>query len=233
MKNRIYNTNSFFGLLVSLYGNSDLGRPVRLRAKSLVSFLGRFYHLTHIGLLLSALTFSLGIICRNLRITARNKKSTAVLQVIYIDLLALTLTVECFIPLIFWVLWWIDTSTVVTPSSYVGEDTISLFFNLCMHGFPTAFLLVEFFGAEFLGRHLHYKILFVFFLLYVGVMYIFYGRTGSWPYGIVEVFTGVKRIVFFVVCFFFICVLYYVLTHMHYFVSQRAFLKRDKGKHND
>ncbi|KAH9386574.1 uncharacterized protein NEMAJ01_1470 [Nematocida major] len=215
MKNRIHNTNSLFGSLLSLYGNLDYGKPRRLRAKSIKQFFGRFYHLTHIGLLLTTVTLLIGLLRRNMKPSSRNSRVYAFMRSAHIDLLALTVTVECFIPAIFWGLWWIDESTVVVKSSYVGEDTISLFFNLCMHGFPTVFLLVEFFEGVFLSRRVHYIIISGFFAFYIAVMVLFYNKTGTWPYGVIEGFSPLGKVAFFGFCFACVCFVYKCLVSAH------------------
>ncbi|KAI5191856.1 hypothetical protein NEMIN01_1711 [Nematocida minor] len=226
MKNILYGTNSLFGLVVSIYGNLDFGRPLRLRSKGFIEFFERFYHLTHIGLLLTSISFLMGMLYRRQKRYDENSRISKTLKVLYMDILAITVTAECFIPLIFWVLWHIDESSVVTKSSYVGEDTISLFFNLCMHGLPTIFLLVEFFTFEFLGRRGHYLFLFLFFMLYIGVMYLFNIKTGEWPYGIVGTLAGPYRITFFAACFAVLCALYYLLSCFHFMVWKTKHEKR-------
>lgn len=228
MKNILYNTNSVFGLALSIYGNLDFGKPIRLRSKSIQEYLGRFYNLTHIGLLLSTFTFIIGLFYRNRAAYALDSWTVDIIHEVYINMLAITVTAECFIPIIFWFLWKIDKGFVVTTSSFVGEDTISLFFNLCMHGFPTFFLLVEFFCSEFLAKNSHYVLLFFFFSMYLGIMLIFNTKTGFWPYDIINILTGWYRVVFFSGCFVFLCFLYFLLSYMHFLLWRgRA---RSKGR---
>lgn len=228
MKKTLYNTNSLCGFALSIYANLDFGRPIRLRSKSILEYMHRFYHLTHIGLLFTSLTFAIGVVLRNRKYTNRNNLYSSTIHWIYIDMLAITVTTECFIPLMFWILWQIDKSSVVTTSSYVGKDSISMFFNLCMHGFPTVFLLVEFFFSEFLARNGHYFLLFFFFVVYLGVMLVFNRKTGTWPYRIIEVLTGKYRLMFFAGCFGMLCVLYFLLSHVHYLLWKHKSDKREK-----
>ena len=44
--------------------NTDIGKPARMRSRTLKDFLVRFYHLTHIGLALSAATLLFGLAIR-------------------------------------------------------------------------------------------------------------------------------------------------------------------------
>ncbi|KAI5185072.1 hypothetical protein NEHOM01_0577 [Nematocida homosporus] len=212
MRDRFRTLNGLMGCLVSLYANSDLGRPLRLRSKSTFEFLQRFCHLTHLGLGLSLVTFGLGLVLRCLK---RNGKEVGVWESFYRDLLAITVTVESFIPLIFWILWSIDAGSVVTRDNYIGEDTISMFFNLCMHGIPSVFLLVEFFLGEFVPARSHYLELGCFFLIYLGIMQGVYWATGRWPYQVVGYFTGWWRVFFFANCLVTLIGIYWMLTRMH------------------
>lgn len=230
MKNALYNANSLVGLVISIYANLDFGKPIRLRSKSPTEFMGRFYHLTHIGLVLSAATFIIGLVHRRRKGRSLDASFESVIARIYIDILAITVTAECFIPLVFWVLWKIDKGSVVTTSSYVGEDAISMFFNLCMHGFPTIFLLVEFFFSEFLADNSHYILLFFVFTAYLGIMLLFNRQTGRWPYRIIEFMTGRYRLVFFAGCFALLCTLYFILSYIHSFMWRNTIRLRRRER---
>ncbi|KAI5173151.1 hypothetical protein NEFER03_2120 [Nematocida sp. LUAm3] len=210
MRGRFRTLNNLLGGAISIYGNLDIGKPLRMRSKSFKEFILRFYHLTHIGLVMSLITFLYGLIISHRK---RNKAITwPIFEALYIDLLALTITTELFIPIIFWTLWVVDAGNVVETENYFGEDSISLFFNMCMHGIPSIFLLIEFFLSDFIPSRAHYLELLVFFLFYIGIMQLFYNSTGSWPYKIIEKFTGLSRWIFFGNCLLMLFFLYWILS---------------------
>ncbi|KAI5148475.1 hypothetical protein NEAUS04_1107 [Nematocida ausubeli] len=209
---RLRSTNLLLGIITSVYGNLDIGKPYRLRSLNLFEFLSRFYHLTHVGLLLTTVTLCMGLVHKSNSCPGQSSpRGSFLLYNIYLYMLALTIAVETFIPVTFWVLWHIDKSLVVNTASYVGNDSISFFFNLCMHGLPTIFLLVEFFCIEFFNTPGHYALIFGFFIGYLLTMYLCYVVNGYWPYGVVTMVSGVNRIGFFAVCFLSICFMYYSL----------------------
>ncbi|KAI5181274.1 hypothetical protein NEOKW01_1493 [Nematocida sp. AWRm80] len=215
MKETLRIVNSVLGILVTMYANLDIGKPLRLRSVGLVGFVKRFYHLTHIGLLLSTITFMMAVVVRKIEKSPVKGRNSILMISIYNHLLALVITAECFIPVLFWILWHIDESTVVRKQDYVGEDTISLFFNLCMHGIPSVFLLVEFMLFDFKTSRKHYLSLAVFFLVYLGIMGLFYYETGGWPYNIINTFGVPVKIAFFAGCFMILCVIYEILAYIH------------------
>ncbi|KAI5168666.1 hypothetical protein NEIRO03_2604 [Nematocida sp. AWRm78] len=232
VKNRMaQNAVASLGIITSLYGNLDIGKPYRLRSPDLFSFLNRFYHLTHIGLILTAITLGMCILYRD-RCTSNTQKEQVdnFMYKLYPHIFALTITVELFIPISFWVMWHMDKSLVVNPSSYVGEDSISLFFNLCMHGFPTVFLLVEFFYIELLNTMASYGLLFLFFIGYIILMHICYELNGYWPYGVIKTLTGTYRILFFCVCYISICTVYYILTVINKYIWRRTRISTNNKK---
>jgi len=219
MKDVILCLNGLFGIIVSVYANMDIGKPKRLRSLTFLGYMERFFHLTHISLGLATLTFAAGFFAR----THGTQKTR--FTSLYSHLLALTITAECFVCLLFWALWMIDAKNVVMVENYVGEDCISLFFNLCMHGIPCIFLLVEFFLSDFTSSTVHYLILFVFFILYLVVMWVFRKRTGIWPYEIVNKYKFPYNMVFFLYCFLMICVIYAILSYVH-----KSFNYRELGR---
>ncbi|KAI5190348.1 hypothetical protein NECID01_0940 [Nematocida sp. AWRm77] len=227
MKTKVRIANSIAGGCVSIYGNLDYGKPARLRSLSIKEYVFRFYHLTHIGLLLTTATFFCALV-----LWSMEKKTSrwSSLHSFYIPLLALTSTAECFIPLSFWVLWCMNKDNVVNSHDYVGEDSISFFFNLCMHGLPSVFLLVEFFLSEFRHHKGHYFLLFSFFVLYMGIMGLFYRNTGLWPYRIISKLGVVWRILFFAHCFLILCVIYTALSATHRRLYQRYQPDRKKSE---
>lgn len=133
----------------------------------------------------------------------------------YIHLLSLTVTVECFILIVFWVLWHADKQFVVKKENFEGDDSVSFFMNICMHGLPTFFMLVEFFLSEFQGSLWNYYLLSAFFLLYILVMFFFYSETGMWPYPILNLLSAQYRTVFLAYCLGMILVLYALLAFFH------------------
>lgn len=229
MKTKLRLANSIAGVFVSVYANSDLGKPLRLRSASFGEFFVRFYHLTHIGLLLTTLTFACTLLLRQLE---KSEPRWIHINEFYIHLLVLTSSAECFIPLTFWVLWAIDKENVVRKEDYVGEDSISFFFNFCMHGMPSLFLLVEFFLSEFKYHHRHYLMLFIFFLFYLGIMGLFYLNTGIWPYKIMANLGPLLKVLFLIQCFIVLCAIYTLLSATHVRINRprrlKAITKGDK-----
>lgn len=226
MRKKVQATNGLAGFLVSVYANTDIGKPAWMRSRTIKNFLVRFYYLTHIGLLLSAVTLLAGLAVRE---GEKRGKDMVILSVIYKHLLTITITTECFVPIVFWVLWVIDKKTVVLESNYTGKESISFFFNLCMHGIPSLFLLVEFFLSDFVPSSTHYIELVIFFGFYIGIMHLFYMNTGGWPYQIVALFIGWYRYIFFAYCLIMLCVIYTVLSYMHTRLNKRRLPKKQKN----
>lgn len=227
MRRRIQETNGLAGLLVSLYANTDIGKPVRLRSTTLKGFMIRFYHLTHIGLVLSATTLLCGLAIREGK---KKGKEWILFNSVYRHLLAVTITTECFIPIVFWVLWIINKESVVTKEYYVGEESISFFFNLCMHGIPSFFLLVEFFLSDFVPSSSHYLEILLFFSFYIGIMHLFYLHTGGWPYQIIATFIGWYRLIFYGYCLFLLFIIYAILAYAHKRVNKISMRERKENK---
>ncbi|OAG29315.1 hypothetical protein NEDG_01388 [Nematocida displodere] len=226
MKKSLRTLNSLLGGAVSIYASLDLGKPPKLRSTSFLDFARRFYHLTHIGLLMSLVTFGLGLLSSAIEGRGRSQRGGRVLKEIYLHMLAITVATESFIPIVFWVLWAIDKGNVVDVENYVGQDSVSFFFNLCMHGIPTLFLLVEFFISDFQKSNRHYFLLFVFFSIYMMIMFEFNRTTGEWPYLIISKFQKYHRAAFLFGCFLFLCFLYGFLAFIHQHISRAEAVKK-------
>lgn len=254
MRVRIRIANGLVGGALSIYGNTDLGKPKRIQMRNARDLYLRFCHLTHIGLLLTTVTLFSGVIFRILEIkkrkalerpgktkkgrntlqenaAARRSRTAAVVagsafETAYIHLLSLTVTVECFILIVFWALWYADKQFVVKKENFEGDDAVSFFMNISMHGLPTFFMLVEFFLSEFQGSLWNYYLLSAFFLMYVLVMCFFYSETGRWPYPILNLLSARYRTAFLAYCLGMVLFLYALLAFFHRRVSIASWKKK-------
>jgi FAR-17a/AIG1-like protein len=176
------------------YGFSLYGSHPEIWQTIMARYAGRLEFLTNIGLLLTILTLLLSILAdldpyfirrKNFLLSTRN------------IILGVALPIEVSIFLLYWLLKYMAPSLLIHPDLHVKGIFTPILTDLCLHAFPTAFLLAELFifstnysssnnmpayTSSFQFRTLHGSLLIFFVLIYLLWTHHLFIMNQGWTY---------------------------------------------------